>query len=865
MKYLFSLLLLLCVGAQAQSTTVTGQITDESGTPWINAEVTASFFPTPGFSGKYTWEGNQYQALPSVIARASNSGALSISVPSNTAITPANSKWVFSICPIASLVCQTTAPVSVTGSSQDITELISKTIPNIAINPTGTQFAYNDDEVLPMPGMGQLYYRTTDNTLRQWNGEAWVAVGGGSANISGQSPGELSVAATATSIASTVPFSTFLQTATLTTSQTVNIPNVSSGAGGGFVKFISPNISGEGTFSHQIGDPLTAENNQQTPSAIYDNLNVSGAIGDSLLYTSVDMTDSSQGTYTGSVWTIDQLYSTNYLLQRRGIGQLRSDVFTEAGVGDHAAEYLYGTFYCGMQFFQDEGCSGKVMQLAQQGFTFGTISSAGGVGVSSITTSGPNCGAPTSSPACSTPHAGAYTYQDGGIIYDRTQGGTVTATITSTGTVQGGQVANLSTAAVTVSTAWGNIASCDNVTNDHGQQYFQVVCSVTLGTSPASPGNFASGQHMCLSGPYNEEVELTTAPAPVAGVQTLTFQSRHNWIAGINTVVMQGGPCGQVIVSSAQVALNNLGWPMAWQAIGAYATNQLVFGNCHNGICNSGVSTQVLPSGAITFYQAAEVIGFVDGQSNSPLLATNSVPWTTGDLVIEAPVTEYQMNDLILVHSQATPSDGGTPSSLISLQDIGPESASYIFRITEVSTDNPFAVLSYSGAATNTFQLDRPPNTAVINITGGDDNPQYCLLVDAFAANICVARTPTNVIDFTGFGISVRTLSLQTPCTASGSSEVSCVAAPVGQIEITSSGTTTFTVNTTAVTADSVISLTLDNSIHSDCAAQPYIGFQVLSRTPGISFELEIIQWVAGVPTPDPTTAAACFSYSIIG
>lgn len=175
---------LICVGtALAQYTTVTGNVTDSAGTVWTGAKVTAVFFPTPRFNGRYSWNGGTYVTFPDVITTTDGSGNFSFQVPNNADIQPANSQWTFTFCPLASTVCETSAPWPLKGATSDITTLISNTITHPQVNPTLIQNAYNDSEVLPMPGLGQVYYRTSDNTSRQWNGTQWVPLSGGSGNV----------------------------------------------------------------------------------------------------------------------------------------------------------------------------------------------------------------------------------------------------------------------------------------------------------------------------------------------------------------------------------------------------------------------------------------------------------------------------------------------------------------------------------------------------------------------------------------------------------------------------------------------------------------------------------------------------------
>lgn len=592
--------------------------------------------------------------------------------------------------------------------------------------------------------------------------------GGSGGGLSGLTPNQIVIAATPTTATSTIPLDSFLQTAILTTPQDVGIPNVAKTSGGGFVKFQSPNISGAGLFTHSIGDPLTAVDWQNEPTAIYENMGITSTLLANSTYNlhSNLFTDFSGGTYTGNAWTVDRDDKTVMFVTRRGIAQGRSADCDFQSVGDKACEYTYGQFYGGMQFFSDEGLNGKRMTLNQQGWLSGALSAGAGTGSTNITVSALSC---SGGYLCVNQLSLPNSFADGGILYDQTASVPYApVTISSVGNSAGAIVATLTTSPLTVSTAWGNFSggNCDNATNDNFQNYFSVVCSVTLGTSPASLGDFVAGQHAWLSGAFNEEVEVTAVTTPVSGVQSITFQSRHNWIATQSGIMMQGTPGGLVVVETAQVAAGTSGWPIAWQVIGALSANELVIGNCHNGFCN-GTETQVLPSSGVTFYQGAESIGLHDGNVLSTNVATNSVAWASGDVVIEAPTSEYQMNGLVVTQGQATPDDGGTSSHLLALQDTGPAPLINDVLIQNSSSGASFSAVQIDGLYANDMTFQGP---AVDNVTGGVIHVQnsgqdnYNLFLDDGSDALNVTRSTRTLS--TGFSVATtgtaqfRTLAL---------------------------------------------------------------------------------------------------------
>jgi hypothetical protein len=222
-----------------------------------------------------------------------------------------------------------------------------------------------------------------------------------------------------------------------------------------------------------------------------------------------------------------------------------------------------------------------------------TYNTAGSGGVSISTTMGvPTVGAAniiTTGFSCNgyCQATAGQTFADGGILLDTTQGG-ATATLGSYGRALNGMYYTLATGSVTVSTAWGNIvqSSCTNNGNGQNQVYASTTCSVTLGTSPASPGNFVAGQDIYLSGPFEEEAAVTAVGTAAGGVQTITFNTRYAWDSsygnGNAALVMQGGPGGQAFVATSSAS----SWPVAYAVVGATSPTRVFFSNCLVGYCN---------------------------------------------------------------------------------------------------------------------------------------------------------------------------------------------------------------------------------------------------------------------------------------
>jgi len=286
----------------------------------------------------------------------------------------------------------------------------------------------------------------------------------------------------------------------------------------------------------------------------------------------------------------------------RGISQLNSGTFTHAAQGDTAAFYTYLTAFGGNVATSDEAVTDTVDQTHQLGYYSGPIASGGTTGSTLILASPATCN------GFCLALAGGGLFADGGILLDTSKGGT-TATLATLGITMNGLYYTLGSGSVTPSTAWGNIVptSCSNNGNGVAQAYTSTTCNVALGTSPASPGSFVSGQDMFLSGPFEEEALITAVGSVSGGLQSVTFNTRYAWNYGGNsTLVMQGGPGGQAIVQNA-------GWPVAYAVVGATSPTQIFFSNCLTGTCNGNLGANLIhPS-------------YVTGAVNTLVRAANSV------------------------------------------------------------------------------------------------------------------------------------------------------------------------------------------------------------------------------------------------
>ena len=171
--------LVLLGTAAAQSTSVTGTITDGDGNAWANGSYQVSFVPAPQ-STTATWNGSTLSAGVYTSGSLNGSGAISVSLPKNSVISPSGNNWLFTICPDASGACFTYL-ANFSTSSVDLTSPLSAAAISPRFSAGPYAHGYADAEVFPTPPPGGTYYNVTSGCLKVWSGSAWSCVGSGSA------------------------------------------------------------------------------------------------------------------------------------------------------------------------------------------------------------------------------------------------------------------------------------------------------------------------------------------------------------------------------------------------------------------------------------------------------------------------------------------------------------------------------------------------------------------------------------------------------------------------------------------------------------------------------------------------------------
>jgi len=343
-------------------------------------------------------------------------------------------------------------------------------------------------------------------------------------------------------------------------------------------------------------------------------------------------------------------------------------------------------------------------------------------------------------------------FADGGIMLDTTAT-SPTATIGAQSIIMGGLSYALTAGTVTPSVAWGNIipSSCTNNGNGQFQGLTATTCTITLGTSPASPNHFvvSGGNTTCsavatsagtsldihLSGPFAEEayvIAVTTGST----TDSVTFCTRNAWDnAHGNTNaarVMQGGTGSSALVATSTVS----SWPVAYPVDGAFTSTQLAFSDCIPSGCN-GVSGagNILPTGTpITIYSAGFITGTGNGAVNTATLGTNAIPFSLSDNLAGAPTAEFAGGAMRIVYGQWTPLDGSFGTGIITIADTGGVPALADFRLTTTGSSGSPAFSQLEGYGTGYWQYYlyeyNRPTTAMLYTIGDGSGSTYDIFGD---------------------------------------------------------------------------------------------------------------------------------------
>lgn len=167
----------------AQTTSVSGTITDSGGVVWKNGTYSFTFTPSPNNpTANYIQNGVPFNKFTTISGSLDNTGSLtSVAVPDNLTIVPSGNTWAVQICPAATASngCFK-VPLTITGASQSITSAV--TPPPIVVDVVNPGFyaAYTDGEIVG-GRQGSIYTNLTDGAIHFCSTPApctWVALTG---------------------------------------------------------------------------------------------------------------------------------------------------------------------------------------------------------------------------------------------------------------------------------------------------------------------------------------------------------------------------------------------------------------------------------------------------------------------------------------------------------------------------------------------------------------------------------------------------------------------------------------------------------------------------------------------------------------
>lgn len=160
------------------TTTVTGTVVDPDAIAWAGGTAIFKLINTnpnitPNVNGVPLTAAQQ-----NFVVNLDNTGSFSTTVTDTNTIQPL-SKWQVEFTSNTSAPAQYLTPLVITGGSQSLNTQIAAQIVAIRLTAGTSTRAYADIEIIATPPAGAVYYNTTSNTTRVWNGTSWTSQGGG--------------------------------------------------------------------------------------------------------------------------------------------------------------------------------------------------------------------------------------------------------------------------------------------------------------------------------------------------------------------------------------------------------------------------------------------------------------------------------------------------------------------------------------------------------------------------------------------------------------------------------------------------------------------------------------------------------------
>lgn len=158
--------------ANAQTTTISATVVDQASTVWANGTWKIDFVPNPNYNannivcGGVSFPSSQWTTTGTVDGAGffSQSG-----VKSNNFCTPSGSTYTLTVCPNATSPCSVILRVTISGSSQDLSSIITANSPAPSVLPAPIPRAYTDNEIKLTPSqVGYFYQNVTTNQPRYW-------------------------------------------------------------------------------------------------------------------------------------------------------------------------------------------------------------------------------------------------------------------------------------------------------------------------------------------------------------------------------------------------------------------------------------------------------------------------------------------------------------------------------------------------------------------------------------------------------------------------------------------------------------------------------------------------------------------------
>jgi hypothetical protein len=241
-------------------------------------------------------------------------------------------------------------------------------------------------------------------------------------------------------------------------------------------------------------------------------------------------------------------------------------------------------------------------------------------------------------------------------------------------------------------------------------------------------------------------------------VVTLSFGtsggSTDNFPAG-STIVVSGATPSDLngMFTVATNTLDNTNPVMTWAQAGG---NELA----------TGTLSITAPPVGVTFYPSAFITGTNNGVSGNVQLATNQVPFGTGDTVVGAPTSQFENAGLNVYIGQTTPVSGGNGSGGVNVVDEGPTDLYWSFsaanKIANGVSPEMFLV---NGSYNNVFRIGYRPanNGALLYVQGGEpvsaNAKPYYIFEDNLAAGGWLRFSPAGGSFTFGGGVVAPSVS----------------------------------------------------------------------------------------------------------